>query len=467
MASKIAALICRISWPRRGGLCPECGARVVPPPPLPDLPWETVVRCENGCGWAGSFFHILKLRNQPATVPGGLARTRNTASGGLASLPLPEGSRIVHGGGVEEIWSLPASGKSGGFLWMGVLWMLISVPVAVMLWKRRLGGDEIVWEIVSRCIFGIGFPLIGLSLIYWGLRAKYARHWLTLDSEYVRLERELFGRRKKKALRRPTLTKVEQKEFYSKNYQPVYGIEIRGADGKLRFGSTLTNEEKAWLEHDVRRALGWTETAAVAAPGTAGDGATTPPAPLSAPLPHTAALEIERTGRAVTLRLTPKKSSLTVLGIGFMLFALLFLGVVALLYSDKPWDGDLFDYVSAIFSLPFLIVPLIFLTAGFVGWREGRRLSGTVTVLHTSDTALTLEKIHRGRSTVQQWRRPEVERVQTGISGSHNNVPVHHGEIVAGDRVIMFGMGSAIEDLEAMVSEVRRTLWPEGRTPGE
>jgi hypothetical protein len=45
---------------------------------------------------------------------------------------------------------------------------------------------------------------------------------------------------------------VQKKEFYQKNYRPVYGIEIKASNGKIRFGSALTEEEKSWLCWEIR-----------------------------------------------------------------------------------------------------------------------------------------------------------------------------------------------------------------------
>ena len=65
----------------------------------------------------------------------------------------------------------------------------------------------------------------------------------------------MFGTIKEKSLVTSQVTSVAQIEFYQQNYQPVYGVEIRGRDGKFRFGTTLEEAEKAWLVADIKRAV--------------------------------------------------------------------------------------------------------------------------------------------------------------------------------------------------------------------
>lgn len=421
----------------------------MPPPPLPDKPWETVVRCR--CGWAGSFCHLVKQYKGAPRLPA-TSGEPSVSEGALSSsfvLPLPADSRIVHAGGVEETWSLPRSGKSRGLFFFGGFWLVVSVPMAVLLWLRPMDNHSLTMDIVFRGVFGILFPIIGALVLYFGLRMKYARHWLSLDAEYFTLEREFFGRRKKRSLRRASITRVELREFYSQGYQPVYGLEIRGADGKLRFGTGLADDEKAWLEQDLRRAL-------QASP----EGAAATADRFSRPAPaHTGALEIEQSGRAVTLRLTPKKSDLAGAGLLMMIFCVAFWTIVYFnFFRNDSWDDGPFAFAGLLFKIPFVVLPLLFFVLGWMAWREGGRLAKTVIVLHANDSALILEKIHRRQSRQQQWSRTEVERVQTGSAGTKNQSRIMHGEIVAGDRVAWFGMGHEPEDLEVMCAAMRKTL---------
>lgn len=436
MASGFKAILCQMVWPRKGGPCPQCGEHITPPAPVREKPWETVIRCP--CGWAGSYFHLLENHKGPPRLPADEAVLE-------VSPPLPSGSRIQHAGGVEETWSLPRSGSSGCLLPFGIVWLGMSSLLSFSLWTSSSHPDGVGAQLMGRLIFGVGFPLIGVVIAGIGLRMKYARHWISLDGERLTLERELFGRRKRKSLRRAGITRVALREFYSRNYQPVYGVEVRGRDGKLRFGSGLKDDEKAWLEHDLRRALGLL-TVAGALPA---DGAARA---------HSPALEVERAGRTVTLRLTPKKSDLAGGGLFMMIFAAAFCGISQVAMSSDE-SGGAFLLLGRII---FVVAPLLVFLIGFLVWREGRPLSGTVTVLHANDSWLTLELKRRRDTTQEQWRRAEVERVQTGVSGGKNGRPIMHGEIVTADRVILFGMGSEPDDLEVMCAELRSALGLEG-----
>lgn len=52
-----------------------------------------------------------------------------------------------------------------------------------------------------------------------------------------------------------TILTVETKVFYTINYNPVRGIEIKGTQGKFRFGSGLHDSEKAWLVADLKESI--------------------------------------------------------------------------------------------------------------------------------------------------------------------------------------------------------------------
>jgi hypothetical protein len=91
----------------------------------------------------------------------------------------------------------------------------------------------------------------GLILIYTTARLHLATHRLTLSPQTIRLRRKLVLR-KDYELPIDEITGVRKREFYSENYQPVYGIEITAGSRRIRFGSTLTEDEKNWLCWQIR-----------------------------------------------------------------------------------------------------------------------------------------------------------------------------------------------------------------------
>jgi len=93
---------------------------------------------------------------------------------------------------------------------------------------------------------------IGLALAYTGLRTRFATHLLYLGPEFVRLQRTLFARKTNYDLPTAEIVHVKQAEFYRQNYRPVHGIEISAGKRRIRFGSTLSPDEKGWLCQEIR-----------------------------------------------------------------------------------------------------------------------------------------------------------------------------------------------------------------------
>ena len=96
------------------------------------------------------------------------------------------------------------------------------------------------------------FLLVGIRFAYAALRTRFASHLLYLSPEFIRIQRQLFGKSKNIDLVTSNVTTVHKAEFYRHDYQPVYGIEIKSNSGKIRFGSILTEDEKNWLCWEIR-----------------------------------------------------------------------------------------------------------------------------------------------------------------------------------------------------------------------
>jgi hypothetical protein len=241
--------------------CPECGE------PQKDPPRKTEVATCSSCGFRGSHneWAIRRLNAEeegypnPDIPPADTRITRKELAPGTVA------------------WEIPPSGKAGGLLGFGIIWTAF-----ICFWTVGviLGSDEGDGGTLTGPLFSIPFWAIGIGMLYFGLRAKYAFHLLMVDPKTVVLARSFFKRTSRKALQRSTLKSAEKKEFYQQNYTPVYGVEIKGKDGKIRFGTTLSEEEKNWLVADLQRHLFPEEVKAKTPPPTA---ATTEQAVASAP----------------------------------------------------------------------------------------------------------------------------------------------------------------------------------------
>lgn len=168
---------------------------------------------------------------------------------------IPAGSRIEHRSLNEggDLFKIPASGKGNGLLFFGLIWTgfiaLVTLPALL-----GSGGFSVDGEPVSSMagllvlgLFLLVFWGIGLGLLYAGVRSKYAKHLLRVQHGQFDYVQELFGRHKHKRLPLTEIESITAKEFYQQNYQPVYGVEVRGPQKKIRFGSSLTDDEKGWL----------------------------------------------------------------------------------------------------------------------------------------------------------------------------------------------------------------------------
>ena len=99
------------------------------------------------------------------------------------------------------------------------------------------------------------FVIVGIGLAWSAVMTHYASHHLSLTPARVRLRREIFGHGKVHELESPNIVNVQKKEFYQKNYRPVFGILIESSTGKIRFGTALTDAEKDWLCGEVWKFL--------------------------------------------------------------------------------------------------------------------------------------------------------------------------------------------------------------------
>ena len=327
-------------------------------------------------------------------------------------------------------------------LWLGAsLIALITVPL-----KDVTGHFSILPALIK-----FGFPLIGLGLLYAALRLRYTHHFLQLDATHLSLRRTFAGFRKVRQMPREVITSVELRAFYQRNYEPVFGIEVRATTGRFRFGSALSDDDKLWLVHDLRRALGLNLTQPTAPP----------PSPVDP--------AIEESGSSVTLRLPPRKSSLVSGGIFIMV---LMAGISAFAmwgFSHDTGGSETSQAFRTVGRALFILIPALLFCLGWGMWQSGRRRSRTVTLLRADAQGLTLEHHDAsGRIAQRRWRSGEIEKLQVQ-RGNWGTDPAlgFHGEIVTNGRVISFGKGCPRDYLEAACAVLRRYLasQDEGQRP--
>jgi hypothetical protein len=151
----------------------------------------------------------------------------------------------------ELLYHVPASGRWGGALcFFAVVWNLVSLSFLVAAVNSLLHG-----RIHPATLVSVPLSAIGLAIAYAVIRTRFATHLIYLSPETVRVQRALF-RKKNFVIETSQVQHVKRVEIYQQNYQPVYAIEIGGANrARIRFGSILSEEEKKWFCFDATRFL--------------------------------------------------------------------------------------------------------------------------------------------------------------------------------------------------------------------
>lgn len=407
--------------------CPKCGQKPAKAP----VDADTLLRCE-ACG-ADSL--PTEWKPDPTGTP--------------AAHPdqIPAGTRIRREGtGTGDcIWHIPASGKFGFFLFFGLFWTAITAAVsgAFLFSTPAPGQDDKPWFLYP--FFAI-FWAIGLGMLYAALRNKYARHQITVTRDLVTLRREMFGRVKEKSLITSNVSSVAQVVFYQQNYQPVYGVEIRGRDGKLRFGTTLREDEKAWLVADIKRAV-FGESRAVVASS---------PEMISA----------QRLS-SFSFPLPPAPKGHWILGVVFVLLGVSVIAMGLINGQDFPENGkDGVDGLARVFSAMFSLFSLIPIIVGLVFGGVGVMMisstwsgRGKEVRLEGDEIQVALRTYQHGRVIKEQsFPRSSVSEVRATRSGHMNNKPMKRIDLIVDGKAKRITQWTESDVADVWVADVCRAL---------
>lgn len=412
---------------KNGLICPSCSAVAKVMPEAPDQ----VITC-SACGTEASLHEW--------------APTEGSIRTGGADSP-PPGTKITKDSPIAgtTVWKIPASGKSGGLLFFAIFWCAITGIVSggfltAFLSGEKIKGDFPTWILIP--FFSI-FWVIGLGMFYAAFRNKFARHQLTVDGNTVTLRRELFGRTKDITLPVSGIRSVSQIQFYQQNYQPVHGIEIRGTVGKIRFGSILTDEEKAWLVADLRKTIQSPDLKAMAA-------TESPPAArqsyFSFVIPHS-------------------RKDLLSLAIMLMLIGGVFIAAGIFVIGSGPsspkpdmfervFDGTVWGFKAIWIGMSSLIA-----LGGMI--LLGRLLSsrGKETRLEGNDSEIAIRTFKHGLVIKEQtYPRADVSNIRTSASGSSNGRTKKRIEMIVGGKAETLALWVDEEKADAFAAEARSAL---------
>lgn len=343
-------------------------------------------------------------------------------------------------------YAIPASGKSEGLIFMAIFWCAISFPLWISFLLGKMKSDI---PPVAGFLFTSLFPAIGLGLLYAALRMKYATHRLVITRDQVLLERRLFGRKKVRVLHRAGIRAVEQQTFFTRNYQPVYGIEIRGAEGKLRFGSGMAEPDKAAMCAALSKLL-VQPNAPTATVLTSGEPAVVVESPSRA---------LQRSVSDGTLMLEWKNQGQGC-SMAIALGALLIVG-----FFGVNWGARLraFDGLGGMLFTVFSLLPLV-LFALFLLWglMELVKNAGLSTRIEAQASGIRHSVYRHGRLVEETHFAPE-EILSCGAvpswgSGRETGQQTWRGEVVTKERILPFGQGAEKREIDRAVADLRRIL---------
>lgn len=216
-----------------------------PPCPRCEGPGEETggtVTCRD-CGFVGALMEWLQA-------------TSGAPSGQVGSPPRNSRIKQHEPSPGAVAFDVPATGKSGGLLFFALLWIGATAVGSVgLLFAIRTQGidwsdSDLPIEFVPLIL--IVFWAVGLGLLSAGLRAKFSKHLLVLHDKTLICVSEFFGKKKTSSFPFSGITSIAVIEFYRSNYEPVYGVEIRSASKKFRFGTSLDDDEKGWLVAELK-----------------------------------------------------------------------------------------------------------------------------------------------------------------------------------------------------------------------
>ncbi|MFK7851025.1 MAG: hypothetical protein AB8D78_08615 [Akkermansiaceae bacterium] len=321
-----------------------------------------------------------------------------------------------------------------------------------------LSGEEIEgnmpeWAIIP--FFGI-FWAVGLGTLYVAIRNKYMCYRLSVGGGEVTLRKEMFGRTKDRSLDLSSIKSVSKQVFYSQNYTPVYGIEIRGADGKLRFGTVLSDEEKAWLVSEVKEmTLGGSSSKA----NEPGGGSILEPIKLKQPK-SVFSVAIPAPGKAVIIG----PLLFVAMGVVFVCLGIFVIEGKPLPDSEQSQGAEyVFDLFFTLFTDGFRTVWILFSSVfAIIG------ISMSVWVIRRRNKDLRIEG-NEAQISIRNYRRGlvledrsfarhEVSDIRASNSGHNNGKPMKRVELIVGGRAEKIASWMDGADADAIVEEVRSAL---------
>lgn len=169
------------------------------------------------------------------------------------------GIQVVDSPDDRLVIAIPPGGKRArGIGYFAFAWLAITGPVScvfLMVDDANWDGGEAPPAIFMIPFFGI-FWAVGIGMLIAWVRMRFTQIYLAVEREQFAIQKVLFGRKKLKKIPLDETSHAELVESYQENATPVYAIQMEGVDGKTKFGTGLSYEEKRWLATTINRFLG-------------------------------------------------------------------------------------------------------------------------------------------------------------------------------------------------------------------
>lgn len=355
-----------------------------------------------------------------------------------------------------RMWRVPAKGGCHFLIVFGSLWLAFT---SVFFFLAVFGESDVGgWGKLSLGLFMGLFVVVGIVVLFLGLRLTRTEHWLLVTDDTFAHESRFFRRAKRLNFTREGLSDVSLQVAYEENYKPVYCIQVIGREGKTRFGTALSAEEKAWLLGDLQQALKWGEENE----NTASETTTATASPMG---------DFQAGG----LTVSPRRGSCTIaiagsegtkgLMIGGAVFA--FISGVMIALGPKLEGG--FPAFFAIFALLWYGGLGLFFGAGLLVLVTGLTQLGLKRKLIASPDGLRLEWQRGSKRGEFHWRNSEIDGIdislamvtssqtsqRTGSTGSQKNYRV---EIALPGLIGGLGQANSRGELLPVVGALKQAL---------
>ncbi len=133
-------------------------------------------------------------------------------------------------------------------LWNGFMVCFTSVGAGIALGGGQ--GQAPPWYVIIPVVSL--FWAIGLGMAYFWVRMRFTRHNVLVEPERIVVQKLFFERKSLEETAMGADSTVELVERYKQNDTPVHAVSVSGVDRTIRFGTSLSDQDKRFLVHKIR-----------------------------------------------------------------------------------------------------------------------------------------------------------------------------------------------------------------------